>query len=174
MKKCNNQKVFGMAPLNNNANNSCLGGGHKCNSYKWSVQQVQQINQQNFQQNTHLSVAKNKNTKSVNMKPRLKRYSLCAFRQDLSIHTKMPHPGQSHNVVIYMCTYVKHNSLSGGCEFNLLVSFFWCCCERNLIHTASLSYFISHSLSSPSVLFLSSHVQLLNSRKRQHTTCLFE
>ena len=26
----------------------------------------------------------------------------CAFRQDVNNHTKMPHPGQSHNVIIYM------------------------------------------------------------------------
>ena len=33
-----------------------------------------------------------------------------AFRQDLSNHAKMQHLGQSHNVVIYMHTYVKHDS----------------------------------------------------------------
>ena len=42
-----------------------------------------------------------------------------AFRQDLSNHAKMPHPGQLHNVVIYKCAYVKHDSQSGGCEFDL-------------------------------------------------------
>ena len=42
-----------------------------------------------------------------------------AFRQDLSNHAKMPHPGQSHNVVIYMRAYVKHDSQLGGCEFDL-------------------------------------------------------
>ena len=31
----------------------------------------------------------------------------------------MQHPGQSHNVVIYMCAYIKHDSWSGGCEFDL-------------------------------------------------------
>ena len=36
---------------------------------------------------------------------------------------------------------------------SLLVSFFWCCYERNSIHTASLSHFISRSLGSPPVLF---------------------
>ena len=36
---------------------------------------------------------------------------------------------------------------------SLLVSFFWCCYERNSIHTASLSHFISCSLGSPPVLF---------------------
>ena len=42
-----------------------------------------------------------------------------AFKQDLSNHTEMPHPGQSHNVVIYKCAYVKHDSRLGGCEFDL-------------------------------------------------------
>ena len=42
-----------------------------------------------------------------------------AFRQDLSNHATMPHPGQSHNVVIYMRDYIKHDSWSGGCEFDL-------------------------------------------------------
>ena len=42
-----------------------------------------------------------------------------AFRQDLSNHAKMPHPGQSHIMVIYKRTYVKHDLESGGCEFNL-------------------------------------------------------
>ena len=42
-----------------------------------------------------------------------------AFRHDLSNHAKMPHPGQSHNVVIYKSAYVKHDSRSGGCEFDL-------------------------------------------------------
>ena len=40
------------------------------------------------------------------------------FRQDLSNHAKMPHPGQSH-VIIYKCAYIKHDSQSGGCEFDL-------------------------------------------------------
>ena len=35
----------------------------------------------------------------------------------------MPQPGQSQYVVIYMCAYIKHDSLSGECEFGLLVSF---------------------------------------------------
>ena len=40
--------------------------------------------------------------------PRLKTLSDSgAFRQDLYNHAKMPHPGQSHNVVIYLCTDVK-------------------------------------------------------------------
>ena len=34
-------------------------------------------------------------------------------------HAKMPHPDQSHNVVIYMCTDVKHNSWLGRCKFDL-------------------------------------------------------
>ena len=52
--------------------------------------------------------------------PRLKMLSDSgAFRQDLYNHAKVPHPGQSHNVVIYMCTDVKHDSRLGGCEFNL-------------------------------------------------------
>ena len=42
-----------------------------------------------------------------------------AFKQDLYDHAKVPHPGQSHSVVIYMLTYIKHNSRSGGCEFDL-------------------------------------------------------
>ena len=42
-----------------------------------------------------------------------------AFRQDLSNQAKMPHPGQSHNVIIYKRAYVKHNSRLGGWEFNL-------------------------------------------------------
>ena len=53
---------------------------------------------------------------------------------------------------------------------SLLVSFFRCCYERNSIHTASLSHFISRSLGSQAVLFLSGRVRLLNSRKRQHAT----
>ena len=51
---------------------------------------------------------------------------------------------------------------------SLLVSFFRCCYERNSIPTASLSHFISRSLGSTPVLFLSSRVRLLNSHKRQH------
>ena len=42
-----------------------------------------------------------------------------AFRQDLGNHAKMPHLDQSHNVVIYQHAYVKCDSRSGGCEFNL-------------------------------------------------------
>ena len=45
-----------------------------------------------------------------------------ASRQDLNNHTKILHPGQSHNLVIYMRTsvlVVKHDSRSGGCEFDL-------------------------------------------------------
>ena len=53
---------------------------------------------------------------------------------------------------------------------SLLVSFFRCCNERNSIHTASLSHFISRPFGSSPVLFLSSCVRLLNSRKRQHAT----
>ena len=41
------------------------------------------------------------------------------FRQDLSNHAKMPHLGQSHNVIIYKRAYVKYDSWSGGCEFDL-------------------------------------------------------
>ena len=52
--------------------------------------------------------------------PRLKTLSdSSTFRLDLYNHAKMPHPGQSHNVVIYMCADAKHDSRSGGCEFNL-------------------------------------------------------
>ena len=65
--KCNNKTkslLVCLPPLNNNTNNNCFGEGHK------SIQQVQQINQQNyqqnFQQNSHLSVAKKKYTKLVN------------------------------------------------------------------------------------------------------------
>ena len=47
-----NKKSFGLAPLNNNTNNNHFGEGHKCDNK--SIQQVQQ----NYQQNTHLSVAK--------------------------------------------------------------------------------------------------------------------
>ena len=53
---------------------------------------------------------------------------------------------------------------------SFFLSFFRCCYERNSIHTASLSHFIFCSLGSPPVLFLSSRVRLLNSRKRQHAT----
>ena len=42
-----------------------------------------------------------------------------AFRQDLYNHAKMSHPGQLHNVVIYMRAEAKHDSRSGGCEFDL-------------------------------------------------------
>ena len=50
--------------------------------------------------------------------PRLKMLSpSSAFRHDLYNHAKMPHPGQSHNVVIYMRTNVIHDQ--GGCEFDL-------------------------------------------------------
>ena len=52
--------------------------------------------------------------------PRLKMLSdPGAFRQDLYNHAKMPHPDQSHNMVIYMCADVKHDSWLGGCEFDL-------------------------------------------------------
>ena len=44
--------------------------------------------------------------------------ALGAFMQDLSNHAKMPYLGHSHNVIIYKCAYVKHNSWSGGCEFD--------------------------------------------------------
>ena len=40
----------------------------------------------------------------------------------LIYYAKMPHPGQSHNVVIYMRADAKHDSRSGGCEFDLPVS----------------------------------------------------
>ena len=51
--------------------------------------------------------------------PRLKTLSDSnAFKQNLYNHAKMPHPGQSHNVVIYMHADVKHDSQSGGCEFD--------------------------------------------------------
>ena len=56
---------------------------------------------------------------SCRVSPRLKRIASGAFRQDLSNHAKIPHPSQSQNVVIYMRTYVKHDSRSGGCEFDL-------------------------------------------------------
>ena len=57
---------------------------------------------------------------SCHVLPRLKTLSNSnAFRQDLYNHAKMPHPGQSHNVVIYIRTDIKHNSRSGGCKFNL-------------------------------------------------------
>ena len=56
--------------------------------------------------------------------PRLKTFVSDAFRQDLNNHTKMPHPGQSHNVVIHVHQHVgspnvKHDSQSGGYEFDL-------------------------------------------------------
>ena len=66
---------------------------------------------------------------------------------------------------------------------SLLVSFFWCCYERNSIHTAPLSHFISLIHSAYHLFFfLSSHERLLNSRKYQlfclhiqhGTGCLFE
>ena len=51
---------------------------------------------------------------SCHASPRLKMLSPSgAFRQDLYNHAKMPHPGQSHNVVIYMHVDVKHDSRSG-------------------------------------------------------------
>ena len=56
-----NKKSFGLPPLKNNTNNNWFGEGHKCDNK--SIQQVQQINQQNYQQNTHLSVAKKKYSK---------------------------------------------------------------------------------------------------------------
>ena len=57
---------------------------------------------------------------SCRVLPRLKMLSDSgAFRQDLYNHAKMPHPGLSHNVLIYMCADVKHNSRLGGCEFDL-------------------------------------------------------
>ena len=52
--------------------------------------------------------------------PRLKTLSDSgAFKQDLYNHAKMPHPGQSHNVVIYIHANAKHDSRSGGYEFDL-------------------------------------------------------
>ena len=42
-----------------------------------------------------------------------------AFRQDLYDHAKMPHLGQSHNAVIYMCADIKHDLRLGGCKFDL-------------------------------------------------------
>ena len=57
---------------------------------------------------------------SCHVSPRLKILSDSGpFRQDLYNYAKMPHPGQSHNVVIYMRADVKHCSQSGGYEFNL-------------------------------------------------------
>ena len=57
---------------------------------------------------------------SCHASPRLKMLSPSgAFRQDLYNHAKIPHPGQSHNVVIYMRADIKHNSRLGGCEFDL-------------------------------------------------------
>ena len=54
-------------------------------------------------------------TQSYTASPRLKTLSdPGVFRQDLYNHAKMPHPGQSHNVVTYMCADVKHDSRSGG------------------------------------------------------------
>ena len=41
------------------------------------------------------------------------------FRQDLYNYVKMPHPGQSHNVVIYTRADVKHDSRLGGYDFDL-------------------------------------------------------
>ena len=52
--------------------------------------------------------------------PKLKTLSHSGtFRQDLYNHAKMLHLGHSHNVVIYMRADAKHNSRSGGCEFDL-------------------------------------------------------
>ena len=52
--------------------------------------------------------------------PRLKMLSdSSAFRQDLYNHTKIPHLGQSHNVIIYVRADAKHDSRSGGCKFDL-------------------------------------------------------
>ena len=50
---------------------------------------------------------------------------------------------------------------------SLLVSFFRCCCERNLIHTALLSYYISRSLTC--FIFIQA-CTIADSRKRQHST----
>ena len=48
----------------------------------------------------------------------------CAFRQDLNNGTKIQHPGQSHNVVIYMCasTWValKSNTIYDWEDVNLI------------------------------------------------------
>ena len=71
-----------------------------------------------------------------------------AFRQDLGNHAKMPHPGQSHNVVIYKHTYVKHDSWSGGCEFNLPSHTLWAAaCVISLTTTDYISVIIIHQMS---------------------------
>ena len=52
--------------------------------------------------------------------PRLKTlFAFGAFRQDLYNRAKMPHLGQSHNMVIYVHADTKHDSQWGGCEFDL-------------------------------------------------------
>ena len=57
---------------------------------------------------------------SCRVSPRLKMLSPSgAFRQDLYNHAKMPHPGQLHNVVIYIRADIKHDSRLGECEFDL-------------------------------------------------------
>ena len=57
---------------------------------------------------------------SCHTSPRLKTLSDSGtFRQDLCNHAKMPYPGQLHSVVIYMRADIKHDSRSGGCEFDL-------------------------------------------------------
>ena len=69
-------------------------------------------------------------------------------------------PNDAH--VLFFCTscilharYIRAIFELQGRPFcsSLLVSFFRCCSERNSIHTASLSHFISCSLGSPPVLF---------------------
>ena len=66
-------------------------------------------------------------------------------------------------------------------HLSLLASFFWCCYERNSIHTASLSHFLSLVHLAHHLFFLSRQGQLLYSRKCQlfrlhiqHVTRLFE
>ena len=62
---------------------------------------------------------------SCHVLPRVKMLShFDAFRQDLYNHAKMPHPGQSHNVVIYVRADTTNNSRSGGCKFDVPSLFF--------------------------------------------------
>ena len=73
-----------------------------------------------FSSSTIFSSSSKTNLVSCRVSPRLKTLSdSSAFRQDLYNHAKMPNPGQSHNVVIYMCADAKHDSRSGGCKFDL-------------------------------------------------------
>ena len=54
---------------------------------------------------------------SCHVSPRLK--MLSASGAFIYNHGKMPHPGQSHNVIIYMLADTKHDFRSGGCDFDL-------------------------------------------------------